>query len=216
MCETLRVRWTVTPKTAPQPWIACGGCGGLRAFQSSGKVRLNANGRRLDAWLIYKCLTCDRTWNRPIFERRNVRDVDPATLAALQSNDAAWIRAESFNLEALGRKAQRIDEFPDVDIVRQLCSAPAGWSRLEIELTVPFACGIRLDRLLASGLQLSRTRLQVLHDEGRLRTGPDRADLLRRRIRAGTRVTIDLAAVTDRDTLWRPLATGSPSMTDMV
>src|SRR5262245_59613650 len=44
MCKTLRVRWTIIPKTAPQPWIACGGCGGLKAFQCSGKIRLNANG----------------------------------------------------------------------------------------------------------------------------------------------------------------------------
>ncbi len=210
MCRLLRVRWTLTPKTAPQPWIACGGCGGLRAFQSSGKIRLNANGRKLDAWLIYKCLTCNKTWNRVIFERQALRDIDPAVLEALQSNDPEWIRAESFNLDALRRKAQRIDEFPDVDIVRQVLGDTEGWTRLEIELAVPFAAGTRLDRLLASELKLSRSRLQALHQVGLLRIAPERSDMLRRRIRSGTVVGIDLEAVTDRDMLWKPLATGSP------
>ncbi|MFC0803867.1 DUF1062 domain-containing protein [Ensifer sp. P24N7] len=80
MCNTLQVRWTIIPLIPPQPWVACSGCGGVRAFESSNKIRLNANGRKLDAWLIYKCSTCDRTWNRPIFERRNVRDIRPAVL----------------------------------------------------------------------------------------------------------------------------------------
>ena len=210
MCDTLRVRWTVTPKTAPQPWIACGGCGGLRAFQSNDKIRLNANGRKLDAWLIYKCLTCDKTWNRPLFERQNVRDIDPATLEALQSNDIRWIRTESFNLDALKRKSQRIDEFPEFDIAREVLSETAGWTRLEIELVVPLPAGIRLDRLLASELRLSRTRLQMLHERGLLGTSSDRADILRRRIRTGIEVVIDLATVADRELSWGPLATGSP------
>lgn len=182
----------------------------MRAFQSSDKIRLNANGRKLDAWLIYKCLVCDKTWNRPIFERQNVRDIDPAILEALQSNDPQWIRAETFNVEALKRKSQRIDEFPDVEIAREVVREAAVWTTLAIELIVPFPAGIRLDRLLASELNLSRTRLQTLHDEGTLRTNAGRADILRRRIRTGTEVMIELAREADRELFWRPLATGSP------
>lgn len=210
MCDTLRVRWTVTPKTAPQPWIACGGCGGLRAFQSSNKIRLNANGRKLDAWLIYKCLTCEKTWNRPIFERQNVRDIDSATLEALQSNDPQWIRAQMFNLDALKRKSQRIDEFPEVEIGREVLREAPAWTKLAIELIVPFPTGMRLDRLLASELHISRTRLQTLHDEGTLRTNAERTDILRRRIRTGTEVMIELSTKENRELFWRPLATGSP------
>ncbi|MBB3590937.1 hypothetical protein FHX08_001281 [Rhizobium sp. BK529] len=182
----------------------------MRAFQSSGKTRLNANGRKLDAWLIYKCLTCDKTWNRPLFERQNVRDIDPATLEALQSNDVEWIRMESFNLDALKRKSQRIDEFPEFDIARQVMREAVGWTRLEIELLVPLPASIRLDRLLACELKFSRTRLQTLHEKGLLQVSPDRADILRRRIRSGTEVTIDLATTADRKLSWGPLATGSP------
>lgn len=208
MCAKLRVRWTVTPQIAPQPWIPCNGCGGPRAFRSSGKARLNANGRSLDAWLIYKCVDCDKTWNRPIFERRNIRDIEPRILAALQSNDPLWIRAEAFNLDALRRKAQRIDEFPECDIDKDILCEARGWTHLEIELTVPLPSSLRLDRLLASELTLSRMRLQALHDQGALRIASGHADSLRRRIRSGTVVVLDLSVEFGREELWRPLAAG--------
>ncbi len=195
MCRVLQVRWTITPKSAPQPWLACNGCGALRPFRSSDKVRLNANGRRLDAWLIYRCTTCDKTWNRTIFERRPVGDIEPAVLAALQANDADWIRAEAFDLAALRRKSQRIDECADLDVRRQiLCESP-DWRRLDIELVVPFSTATRLDRLLAAELKISRSRLKALHEDAVLRIEPGRVDILRRRIVTGIRVTVDRAAL---------------------
>ncbi|WP_038367674.1 DUF1062 domain-containing protein [Bosea sp. UNC402CLCol] len=209
MCRALRVRWTITPKIAPRPWIACSGCGGLKAFQSSGKIRLNANGRKLDAWLIYKCVDCEKTWNRPLFERRNLRDIDPSVLEALQSNDPEWIRVEAFNLDALRRKSQRIDEFSEYDILKDVvCEAPC-WTELQIALTVPLQVGTRLDRLLASELAVSRTRLQELHDLGRLRIDAQRSDALRRHIRTGTVAIFDLSPEPDRERLWRSRATGA-------
>lgn len=209
MCDTFRVRWTIIPQIAPQPWIACSGCGGLRAFQSSGKIRLNANGRRLDAWLIYKCLACEKTWNRPIFERQTVRDISPAVLDALQSNDPQWIRAEMFNIDALRRKSQRIDEFAAFEIEKSIMGDPPDgtwheWEKAEIELVVPLMTGIRLDRLLASELGLSRSRLQLLHDNGLLQTESDRPDILRRRVRNGSRIIIDVYAGFDPERLWLP------------
>jgi len=208
MRNTLQVRWTVVPKFAPQPWIVCSGCGGLRAFRSSNKIRLNANGRKLDAWLIYKCIVCDKTWNRPILERRTIRDVDPAVLEALQSNDPDWIRAEAFNLETLRRKARRIDEFPEFEVRKMLLRDARDWELLEIELSVPFPTSTRLDRLLASELGISRAQLSALRASALLSTNPDSTDILRRRIRTGTRVTVNLSGFADRELVWKPPAIG--------
>ncbi|QND46845.1 DUF1062 domain-containing protein [Rhizobium lusitanum] len=198
MCTILRVRWTINPKTAPQPWIVCSGCGGLKPFRSSGKIRLNANGKKLDAWLVYKCAACDKTWNRTLFERQNVRGLAPATLEALQTNDLNWIRAQEFDLDALRRKAQRIDEFADANVQKEVLGETDGWTVLNIELAVAFPVSTRLDRLLAAELDISRSRLQALHRSGKLQTHPDRADAMRRRIKNGTSVVIDLTNETGR------------------
>ncbi|WEX76226.1 DUF1062 domain-containing protein [Sinorhizobium numidicum] len=207
MCTLLRVRWTIIPRTAPEPRLPCSGCGGPRPFQSSGKIRLNANGRKLDAWLIYKCATCDRTWNRPIFERQNVRDLDQATLQALQSNDPDWIRAQAFDLGALRWKTQTVDETTDVELRKRLLSEEDGWTALRIELAVPLTTSLRLDRLLARELGVSRSKLQEAYEERKLRTDPPHRGILRRRIKDGTHVTIDLSTELEDRSKWRAAVT---------
>jgi hypothetical protein len=208
MCSILKVRWTINPRTAPQPWIACSGCGGLKPFRSSGKIRLNANGKKLDAWLVYKCAACDKTWNRTLFERQNVRGLVPLTLEALQTNDPSWIRVQEFDLDALRRKALRVDEFADADVQKEVLHETAGWTVLDIELAVTLSFSVRLDRLLASELDISRSRLQALHKSTKLQIHPDRADAMRRRVKGGTRIVIDLSDQADRHPVG--LAAASP------
>lgn len=201
ICNILRVRWTISPQTAPQPWIACSGCGCLKPFRSSGKVRLNANGRKLDAWLIYKCTDCDKTWNRTLFERRNVRDLSQSTLAALQDSDPDWVRLQEFDVDGLKRNAQRIDWSADAVVRKEVIQRRSGWTMLEIELAAECASSLRLDRLLASELAISRRRLQTLHDEGKLKVHSGRDDALRHSIKAGMRIVIDLSDDGDRDAI---------------
>ena len=98
MSGSICVLWTIVPCITPRPWLGCGTCGQVKPFSSSDKIRLNANGRRLDAWLIYKCSTCDATWNRPVIERQPVKSLDPDFLAALQANDPGLVRRSAFDL----------------------------------------------------------------------------------------------------------------------
>jgi hypothetical protein len=211
MDQLPRVQWTIIPRIAPQPWIGCSGCGALKPFESSGKIRLNANGKKLDAWLIYRCSACDKTWNRSIFERQNVRSISPVLLEALQSNDAEWVRVQTFDIGSLRRETQRVDEFVDVDVSRKvLRNADENLTEFEIELAAPLPASIRLDRLLAAELPLSRSDLQALHCQARLRIEPDKKDILRRRIRDRTIVTLIRSAEADLRDLWKA-AIGRPA-----
>ncbi|MFS8045050.1 DUF1062 domain-containing protein [Rhizobium sp. BR 314] len=198
MCNILRVRWTISPQTAPQPWIACSTCGSFKPFRSSGKVRLNANGRKLDAWLIYKCMDCGKTWNRTLFERRNLRNLDPDTLEALQHSHPEWVRVQEFDLDGLKRTAKRIDEPPDAIISKERMSEASGWTVLEIEMVTELSVNLRLDRLLAAELAISRSRLQTLHERGSLRAYPGHNGFLRNRAKDGTRIILDLSDASDR------------------
>ncbi|OQP85030.1 hypothetical protein BTR14_16825 [Rhizobium rhizosphaerae] len=209
MCTILRVRWTLTPLAAPRPWLACSGCGVPRAFETTGKIRLNANGRKLDAWLIYACTSCEKTWNRPIFERQPLRAIEPSLLARLQANDPELARAESFNLDALRRKALRIEEYADVAIDKQVVDEMPRWTRIEIAMVAPHPVDLRLDRLLARELPLSRSGLPELERQGRLRIAPSRGGALRRRIGQGLVVILDIADAVERGGLWRAAAAGA-------
>ncbi|WP_054310310.1 DUF1062 domain-containing protein [Mesorhizobium sp. 1M-11] len=187
---TLRVRWTLIANRFPRPWRACPRCGTQRAFECSDKVRLNANGRRLDAWLVYKCVSCDDTWNHTLFERRNARDLDPDMLSGLEANDPVLVSRFAFDVAALRRVAHRVEEFAG-SVARKevLGDRPDRPKRLEIFLSLPSPVSIRLDRLLSMELGLSRARIATIvrHDH------PKTNIKLNRLAIDGSRIGIDLS-----------------------
>jgi hypothetical protein len=202
MSSILCVQWTIIPSTPPQPWLACSRCRDIRPFRCSEKFRLNANGKRLDAWLIYRCRSCDNTWNRPVLERRNRRDIDPLFLHALETNDPHWIRRYAFDVVSLRSKTERGEEFMDFEVHKRLLSAgPKPFSKLGILLAVSVPTSLRTDRLLASELGLSRRRIEDLTAKGRLAATAAGACALRKSVRDGTRIEFDLAAETDGEAI---------------
>jgi hypothetical protein len=193
MSDVLRVRWTIIARTAPQPWLACSRCGEARRFRSSDRIRVNANGKRVDAWLIYKCTGCGSTWNRPVLERRPVRTIEPGLLMALRTSEAMLTRRLAFDVEALRQSAGRVEPFDDALVTRTVLSGgTTPPRRLEILCVVPEPVGLRVDRLLASELHLSRSRIRHLARTGDLVVFPQ-ASNLRRPVRDGLRLAIDLA-----------------------
>lgn len=202
MSGLLRIRWAIAPKIAPRPIINCNRCGTLKAYQCSGKFRVNANGKRIDAWLIYRCIDCDNSWNLGILERCNRRDIEPALLAALESNDPALARRHAFDVVALRSRIGRVEEFPDVAIRKEaLDNRQEKTTALEIQLELEMPTALRLDRLLAGELGISRSRLQAWEDKRLLVVAPDGTKALRRPVREGTAIRIDLAGESDRDAI---------------
>ena len=195
----LRVQWTVTPKDAPQPLIACNRCGCNKPFQSSGKFRLNAQGKRLDAWLIYKCTSCQNTWNCPIWERLNIRETDPVLMEALHLNDQVLAKSLAFDIERLRQHTRQVKECADMDVHKELVSNPARpWSALEIVMIVPFSTSSRTDRLLASELGLSRARIRTFEKNGILRLTQPESLSIRRPVKDQMHVYFDLLRIVGR------------------
>lgn len=202
MSRVLRVQWTIVPITPPQPILACNRCKQSTPFASSDKFRLNANGKRLDAWLIYRCVFCDNTWNRPIFERKDARAIRPGLLSALQSNDQFTATSVAFDTADLRRHTHRINEFTDVAVQKQvLCFDVPKPEILEITLNCPKSCGMRTDRLLANELDLSRTKITEFGKRGALQVPASSRRALRQAVKNGLRVRIDLRKIQNADTV---------------
>ncbi|RWC27012.1 MAG: DUF1062 domain-containing protein [Mesorhizobium sp.] len=201
MSGLLRIHWAIAPKTAPRPLINCNRCGTVKAYCSSGKFRVNANGKRIDVWLIYRCVDCDNSWNFGIFERCNRRDIEAALLRALESNDPALARRHSFDVVALRSRIGRVEEFSDVAVLkRRLGDTREAATVLELQLGLEMPTSLRLDRLLAGELGISRSRLQALGEKRLLTFSPDGAKSLRKPAREGV-IRIDLTSEPDRQTI---------------
>ena len=86
---------------------ACGGCGRKQSFVNTGCFRVNANGNKLDIWLIYQCGKCRHTLNVPIFERVNSTKIDRDLYERMISNDTAL--AEKYGKDSGFLKSKRLE-----------------------------------------------------------------------------------------------------------
>ena len=168
-----RERWRITPEAVPTVRRNCSKCKEKREFINSMKFRVNANGKNVDVWLIYRCEKCSTTWNMSIYERTPVSSV-------LQEEYAGFLENDRTLAEAYGR---RMDLF-----VKNRAEAviPEGGYRTEveadgnadensevvkngfrlIELVVPFPVTLRLDGLVADRLGVSRSMVKRWCSQG--------------------------------------------------
>ncbi|SFK31216.1 hypothetical protein SAMN04488518_10424 [Pseudovibrio ascidiaceicola] len=193
MSKSLKCVWTLQPENPPHPVIPCKNCGILKPFKPSGKFRLNANGSRLDAWLIYKCMTCDATWNRPIIERRNRKQIAPNLLGALQINCPEQVKRYAFDKTGLPAVAASREGETSIAVHKHIVEGTVqDWTDLEITLNAAVPVNLRLDRLLAQELGISRNVVKQLARRGALLDGNDEALQLKKPARHGTLIYVQL------------------------
>ena len=162
-------------------------------FCSSGKFRTNAQKKRIDVWLIYRCAVCSETWNLPILERRPVGRIPPGELHAFAVNDPGTAMRHAFDLERLAPHGSRLEWDTEVDIARHIDGGAAHEaSSLEITIKLDLPCRARLDGLLSRELRVARSRLHAAYASAALRVMPASGKALRAPIMDGQRVWLDL------------------------
>lgn len=136
-------------------------------FRASGKFRVNANHKVLDAWLLILCTGCGDTAKLTIFERTHVRSVRPELLDRLHDNDPGLIPEllQDPGLQHRNRVSLDWDGAWRLDT--------GGSDHLDhevIDVSVRFAARIpvRPVRLIAQGCGLSRAEVERLVTEGKV------------------------------------------------
>ncbi|MFF0795123.1 DUF1062 domain-containing protein [Streptomyces spiralis] len=158
--------WVVVPTRLPLIHRRCHACASER-FRASGKFRVNANHKLIDAWLLALCTACGETVKLTVLERMNVRSVPLELLDRLHGNDSG-LTAKLLQDPVVQRRnrialdwdnAWRLDtggsDHPDREV---------------IDVLVRFAARIpvRPVRLIAEGCGLSRADVERLITEGTL------------------------------------------------
>ncbi|MCX5115111.1 DUF1062 domain-containing protein [Streptomyces sp. NBC_00378] len=158
--------WVVMPTCLPLVRRRCHSCASER-FRTSGKFRVNANHKLIDAWLLALCTVCGQTTKLTVLERMNVRSVRLELLDRLHGNDPG-LAAELLQ-DPVIRRRNRITL--DWDNAWRLDTGRSDHLEHEVnDVSVRFAARIpiRPVQLIAQGFGLSRTEVERLVTEGNL------------------------------------------------
>ncbi|MGW5670463.1 DUF1062 domain-containing protein [Micromonospora sp. NPDC003776] len=156
----------VVPTCLPLVRRRCHACASER-FRATGKFRVNANHKLIDAWLLARCTGCGDTVKLTLLERMTVRSVPPELLDRLHDNDAG-LTAELLQ-DPLVQRRNRIAL--DWDGAWRLdTNGSDHLDREVIDVRVRFAARIpvRPVRLIAEGSGLSRAEVERLIGEGKV------------------------------------------------
>ena len=73
--------------TKTREFFRCGGCGKKQGFINSYRFRVNANGKSVDVWLIYRCKKCKHSKNLTIYERTRPGKIPEELFESFMNND---------------------------------------------------------------------------------------------------------------------------------
>ena len=171
--------WRIQPVRLPRLWRRCSQCGISQPFICSERFRINANSKAIDVWLLYRCSACEDTWKLPIHSRRAITAIAPAALDAFERNDLETAHRYACDVASL-RAHARVEVADDAMVVRTILRAAPEAAGDQVTLTVIGACGLRLDRLLARELGVSRSLLLAWVERDEISIAPHGAAALRR------------------------------------
>jgi hypothetical protein len=190
-----RIEWRIVPRHTPLVLRRCPRCDGLRSYVSTDKFRVNAAGRKLDVWLIYRCRVCKHTWNSAILSRVTPESIDPELYQNFLSNDRETAWRYAFDYDLLKKNEVEYDPKIKFDVQGPRVEAGSGEQPIELRITFAHPIFLRLETLLANELGISRSRLEALHESGAIAVASH--GKLSRKIKSEVLVKIDARALGD-------------------
>lgn len=166
---------------------SCPKCGGKTHFKNTGKFRVNANGNKLDVWLIYQCEQCKHTLNLTIYERKKVSSVSKEEYQCFLNNDQQLAEMYGTNMQ-LFRKNQAEIDFDSVSYdFEKRREAIEGSDAMEssaagelpvITINNPYQLKIRPEKQIAELLKLSRSQVKDFINQGEIEILVKRSQLI--------------------------------------
>ena len=96
-----KIVWEIEYLSLPPVIKYCKKCREKKAFICSGQFRINAQRKSLDIWLIYKCSSCDATWNASLYSRISPQSLSLELLEAFHRNDKMLVEQFAINADLL-------------------------------------------------------------------------------------------------------------------
>lgn len=149
----------------------CPECGRKTHYRNTKKFRVNANGNKVDIWLIYQCEECKHTLNLAIYERKTVSSIPKEEYQCFLDNKEQLAEMYGQNMQLFRTNKAVIDfERLQFDLVKLHETVESGGSGKQTIITVKNPCQIRmrLEKQIALALGLSRNQVKSMLAKGEI------------------------------------------------
>lgn len=162
-----KMEYAIIPDGSYKVIRNCGKCGCKSTYVNTNNFRINANGNRVDVWLIYQCQKCKHTYNLTIYERIRPADIKKEYDRFLK-NDLALAVEYGNKKELFTKNKAEIDR---ESITYHLTTADS--KKLEraeaIHIYNPYEIKLRVDKILSEILSLNRKQIKQLIEDGKIK-----------------------------------------------
>ncbi|MEN2768445.1 DUF1062 domain-containing protein [Ornithinibacillus xuwenensis] len=161
------ISYEIIAREIPSVIRNCSKCKRNTEFYCSEKFRVNANQKMVDVWLIYNCVCCESTWNYPIYSRVHVNKINSELHKKFMGNDKSTIWHYAFQISRLRNLCSDVN----TEICYELRKEKELQSMMQnttISIRSQYEFGLRLDKLLAEILGVSRTKIATFVQDGLL------------------------------------------------
>lgn len=175
-----KITWEVQYLSALPIFRYCKKCREKKAFVSSGQFRVNAQKRSLDIWLIYKCSSCDTTWNATLYSRVSPQSLKAELLEAFHKNDETLAEEFAMNSDLLQKNGAEIGQ-AKYSVIGEVFSFNED---VTLEIKSKYCTNIKVSSIVREKLHLSQKDYLRRIDNGKIRSIPD-LDLHRCKLKNG-------------------------------
>ena len=169
MCYIEKIEYEIVPIDSFSVIRNCPGCGKKSYFINTKRFRVNANGNRLDVWLIYQCEKCKHIYNLAIYERAKVSSLPEKEHQRFLSNDEQLAEMYGRNYLLFKKNKAEIDLKAVNYQITRLGGIPDSKNYqhpVEIMIHNPCRLKIRPERQIAEVLYLSRSQVKKMMELG--------------------------------------------------
>ena len=166
-----KIEYKIVPKNSFLVIRNCPKCGKKTHFKNTKKFRVNANGSKLDIWLIYQCEECRHTLNLAIYERKKVSSIPKNEYQRFLDNDEQLAEMYGKDIQLFRKNNADIDfERLNYDFIKrhETTECTASEEGTEITINNPYQLKIAPEKQIAVVLELSRSQVKSLLETGEI------------------------------------------------
>lgn len=176
-----KIEYEIIPVESFRVIRNCSGCGRKTYFRNTKRFRVNANGNKLDVWLIYQCENCKHTLNLTVYERQRPDLIPAKEYECFLSNDEGLAEEYGKKLPFFQKNKAEADlqniEYQFVKR-REITGQPPCGQQVWITIQNPYGLRIRPERQIAEALGLSRSQVKKRMEQGEIQIDTVLAQLL--------------------------------------